>query len=1259
MMKFPKIPFLQVGLQLIVLFSAAAASAQTTTVLYNGWDSTFVSGSNSTVFGPGLERPGTAGVDPYCRYLDADAGTAGTQVFAYTGGIANVNNYTGPVFSGGVAWCDKVRPDDTSSRAGTVFSIRNNVTYNDGDGIAATADTLRSYILSDGSGITPDEAFGALLFDYTGGAGLIGLDWVGTINTGDVSGTLRWVVVDGGTVYVSEASVTLTYGGWRELQEASLADVSATDWAVWNPVDILDLKFSNTSPVYAGHGFSDVTQVGVLWEIADAVDASNYIDTVTLSATRAAVAPVITSPATAAGNVNIPFSYQIEASDNPTAYGLTGTLPDGLSLDTDTGEITGIPTTEEVRTVTLTATNAQGTGTASLEITIGPELLLPEVTSPGTATASAGGDFIYTTAADNDPTAFSATGLPRGLEIDPESGVITGVAMEAGTFDVTITASNALGSSDFDLTLTVDSVARSELPGGRKYRCYFLGNSLTLSLTTAPQPELARLERLFAAHGNRLEFGATLGAGVNLDQHWYGRLYSGNYMKQTYFDDGHEYSLNNGWAGPGADFGTTVFRDYNFALQGKRRNYDGTIAEGEVFDALIMQPYIAFIEPESYPAGFNTVMPLGDRQAINNFIDYASGNNPSNHEAVRHYYIYSVWPQLLGIEDAAIDTDGNGVFSFSEFYDQPYVPPVNPPVYEQPRELVPSRDYLTTLHDRVRADNPSLAERIHVIPVGEVFAELDRLIRADALTGFATHHNRMEAYYLNARLNEQPTLADAGFVYIYPPNEPGNFQNGFIREQGIKNIYADGIHWNDQTHNDPDSGTIGAYIASATIHAVVTGEHPNRVSAEEVAEYYEAFDANDDIALIQQIQEVVWQVVTSTNWNGVNYAERTGVGAKPDAARSYRAFAAAYFSPSELADPLVSGEEADADRDGDSNIEEYFRLGDPTVPDTEALLTITPGEGTTDCSFTGLSRPVGLSPALELSDDLQVWDRLEDGALQRVPFATSGKDDYTATVDTPGDRRFFRVALPYVADRPTLPLVAWGPSATMVSSFQNAANGLNDSALDLSTPANPSVGPSYSTYSPVFYAAASATGAANSNDLFRINDNSNPEDGTGDVMLLKWTSDDGLDNAGVFTALWTQEGDGSAGGFLNGADTGNVTLAGMEVRAKVGFGQGSVSQMRFVIRKDGRYYISGDRGDVSSVNLAGANEAPYERIGLPNLYGTDWYEYDPLTDTLAIGQPVAIESFDGITAVGFNWRTSGDEKLRYLYVESFRADFYP
>jgi hypothetical protein len=229
----------------------------------------------------------------------------------------------------------------------------------------------------------------------------------------------------------------------------------------------------------------------------------------------------------------------------------------------------------------------------------------------------------------------------------------------------------------------------------------------------------------------------------------------------------------------------------------------------------------------------------------------------------------------------------------------------------------------------------------------------------------------------------------------------------------------------------------------------------------------------------------------------------------------------------------------------------------------------------------------------------------------------------------------------------------------MISSQQNFATGLGTSVLNLSTPANPAVGANYDTFSPVFYAAFNAT-SGNAAELLRVNDNANPEDGTGDVMLLKLdTNGIVTQNDGVFTAVWTQDGDGGSGAFLNGADTGDITLASMKVQVKVGYGSGSVSEMRFVIRKDGQFYISGDCGAVTSVNLAGPNVAPYEVVQLPNPHMVDWFEYDPQTDILLIGSPVVIDSFDGITAVGFNWRTAGEETLRYLYVEKFEANFYP
>ena len=75
----------------------------------------------------------------------------------------------------------------------------------------------------------------------------------------------------------------------------------------------------------------------------------------------AATAPIIT-PASPAGTVGTVFTFNISATNSPTSYTLTnGTLPEGLSMNTTTGAITGTPTAAGTANVTVTATNAIGT----------------------------------------------------------------------------------------------------------------------------------------------------------------------------------------------------------------------------------------------------------------------------------------------------------------------------------------------------------------------------------------------------------------------------------------------------------------------------------------------------------------------------------------------------------------------------------------------------------------------------------------------------------------------------------------------------------------------------------------------------------------------------------------------------------------------------------------------------------------------------------------------------------------------------------
>jgi subtilisin-like proprotein convertase family protein len=79
--------------------------------------------------------------------------------------------------------------------------------------------------------------------------------------------------------------------------------------------------------------------------------------------------PVITSSLAANGTVGVPINYAITASNLPTSFNATG-LPTGLSVNTTTGVITGTPAAAGSFGVALSATNAAGTGTADLVLTI-------------------------------------------------------------------------------------------------------------------------------------------------------------------------------------------------------------------------------------------------------------------------------------------------------------------------------------------------------------------------------------------------------------------------------------------------------------------------------------------------------------------------------------------------------------------------------------------------------------------------------------------------------------------------------------------------------------------------------------------------------------------------------------------------------------------------------------------------------------------------------------------------------------------------
>jgi hypothetical protein len=98
-------------------------------------------------------------------------------------------------------------------------------------------------------------------------------------------------------------------------------------------------------------------------------------------------APAVTSVLTATGVVGTPFSYQITASNTPTAFAASN-LPAGLSVST-AGLISGTPQTAAVTAITVSAANTSGAGIATLTLTVtgvAPPVPVPVPPAPGPMT---------------------------------------------------------------------------------------------------------------------------------------------------------------------------------------------------------------------------------------------------------------------------------------------------------------------------------------------------------------------------------------------------------------------------------------------------------------------------------------------------------------------------------------------------------------------------------------------------------------------------------------------------------------------------------------------------------------------------------------------------------------------------------------------------------------------------------------------------------------------------------------------------------
>ena len=383
-------------------------------------------------------------------------------------------------------------PPSSVAYSGSPFTLTKDVAMTTANpSVSGGAVTLWTVSPSLPDGLTLDASTGAI----SGTPTTITASAAYTItasNAGGSDSTSVTIVVNDiapSSITYNPTSLTLTKDVTMSANTPSVSGGAATLWSI-SPQLPAGLSFSTTTGTISG------TPTAVTSSNSHTVTASNTGGSataiVTIQVNIAAPSSISYSPSsfTLAKGVSMTTVTPTASGGTATSWSISPSVPSGLTFDTSTGALSGTPSVVSPSTVyTVTATNAGGSGTATLTIQVNdlaptgvsytPSFItLAKDSAMTTVTPTSSGGAVDTWSVDPS--------LPNGLSLDTSTGAISGTPTATSSVVIyTVYANNTGGSATTTVSILINDAAPSSITYTPSSFTLTKGNAMTTATPTA------------------------------------------------------------------------------------------------------------------------------------------------------------------------------------------------------------------------------------------------------------------------------------------------------------------------------------------------------------------------------------------------------------------------------------------------------------------------------------------------------------------------------------------------------------------------------------------------------------------------------------------------------------------------------------------------------------------------------------------------------------------------------------------------------